>query len=188
MEGLNCSICFEHFQNPVTLLCGHTFCQACIGGATTRRCPLCKQHFSTIPAVNLVLRDIIESSKLISDTNVTEVSAKLKASDPTAPFSQLIGDSNVREVSAECKVSEATEPLKRSVGVRTNSQVYVVFANMHGEEMVIDEAGDIHPRKEFEKSKLGKESHLVSQPPPRSSMLSLGHGRYCGCIRCRNRF
>lgn len=70
MEGLNCSICFEHFRNPVTLLCGHTFCQACIGGALSKQCPLCKQHFSSIPAVNIVLRDVIESMEpRLVDTN-----------------------------------------------------------------------------------------------------------------------
>lgn len=45
-EEVTCPICLEILQNPVTIDCGHNFCQQCIiqVGKTTEnlQCPLCK--------------------------------------------------------------------------------------------------------------------------------------------------
>lgn len=41
---LECSICLDLYQRPVTTPCGHTFCRPCIRQAwrATRRCPQCR--------------------------------------------------------------------------------------------------------------------------------------------------
>lgn len=44
-EGEDCSICFRSFGNtavPVTLQCGHSFCNDCC--ANLRNCPLCRKR------------------------------------------------------------------------------------------------------------------------------------------------
>uniref|UniRef100_A0A8D3DTA7 RING-type domain-containing protein n=1 Tax=Scophthalmus maximus TaxID=52904 RepID=A0A8D3DTA7_SCOMX len=42
-EHLTCGLCLSIFTDPVTLLCGHSFCRRCITGAvnTRGRCPQC---------------------------------------------------------------------------------------------------------------------------------------------------
>ncbi|XP_034426970.1 tripartite motif-containing protein 65 [Hippoglossus hippoglossus] len=56
-SSLNCAICLERFQFPVTIPCGHTFCKKCI---TTHwdtkskanigpQCPMCNKEFNTRP-------------------------------------------------------------------------------------------------------------------------------------------
>ncbi|XP_061475065.1 zinc finger protein RFP-like [Rhineura floridana] len=47
-EEATCSICLDYFQEPVTLDCGHNFCQACIArrcetSETGMACPQCRE-------------------------------------------------------------------------------------------------------------------------------------------------
>ncbi|XP_071969702.1 E3 ubiquitin/ISG15 ligase TRIM25-like [Engystomops pustulosus] len=51
-EELSCSICLNTYSDPVTLRCGHNFCQGCINrvldtqeGAGAYSCPDCNQEF-----------------------------------------------------------------------------------------------------------------------------------------------
>ncbi|KAM4631810.1 E3 ubiquitin/ISG15 ligase TRIM25-like [Discoglossus pictus] len=68
-EELNCSICLSIYTDPVTLKCGHNFCQACIEDvldtqmeAGVYTCPECRKRFCNRPAPkkNLKLRNIVE--------------------------------------------------------------------------------------------------------------------------------
>ncbi|KAM4631820.1 E3 ubiquitin/ISG15 ligase TRIM25-like [Discoglossus pictus] len=68
-EELNCCICLSIYTDPVTLACGHNFCQVCIGsvldtqeGSGVYTCPECRETFNTRPAVqrNLKLRNIMK--------------------------------------------------------------------------------------------------------------------------------
>lgn len=68
-EQLECSICMDLYSNPVSLPCGHNFCQACISRHWSDRelrwCPLCKREFnkSLKLRVNTLLRDIVDNYK-----------------------------------------------------------------------------------------------------------------------------
>ncbi|XP_054832465.1 zinc finger protein RFP-like [Eublepharis macularius] len=49
-EETTCSVCLEHFKKPVTVECGHNFCQACITQCweevdTGVSCPQCREIF-----------------------------------------------------------------------------------------------------------------------------------------------
>lgn len=47
-DKLTCAICLELFQEPVTLPCGHNFCEACIRkswGRCGKECPECRDPF-----------------------------------------------------------------------------------------------------------------------------------------------
>uniref|UniRef100_A0A3B5PWI1 RING-type domain-containing protein n=1 Tax=Xiphophorus maculatus TaxID=8083 RepID=A0A3B5PWI1_XIPMA len=70
-EQVHCSICLDVFTNPVSIPCGHNFCQACILGywktSPLYQCPMCKKSFHKRPdiSVNTVLREIAEQFKQI---------------------------------------------------------------------------------------------------------------------------
>uniref|UniRef100_A0A3P9QA47 Si:dkey-46i9.6 n=1 Tax=Poecilia reticulata TaxID=8081 RepID=A0A3P9QA47_POERE len=65
-EQVHCSICLDVFTNPVSIPCGHNFCQTCILGywktSPLYQCPMCKKSFHKRPdiSVNTVLREIAE--------------------------------------------------------------------------------------------------------------------------------
>uniref|UniRef100_A0A667XPC5 RING-type domain-containing protein n=1 Tax=Myripristis murdjan TaxID=586833 RepID=A0A667XPC5_9TELE len=48
MEDLTCSICLTIFTDPVSLLCGHSFCRECITNSLSIKdqCPQCR---TTVP-------------------------------------------------------------------------------------------------------------------------------------------
>ncbi|XP_063816988.1 E3 ubiquitin/ISG15 ligase TRIM25-like [Pseudophryne corroboree] len=57
-EGQNCSICLNNYTDPVTLTCGHNFCQVCIddvldtqGVSGVYACPDCKKRFQERPTL-----------------------------------------------------------------------------------------------------------------------------------------
>lgn len=65
-QNLTCIICYEIFDSPVTIGCGHTFCRDCLRNTLNSKpaCPHCRapclvdvSHLSE----NITLRDIIET-------------------------------------------------------------------------------------------------------------------------------
>ncbi|XP_028260905.1 uncharacterized protein LOC114435432 [Parambassis ranga] len=69
-KHLTCSICFDKFKDPVTTVCGHSFCRKCLDltfQINDSMCPLCKTHLSKTPQVNIVLRDVVHELSLQED-------------------------------------------------------------------------------------------------------------------------
>ncbi|XP_073403316.1 E3 ubiquitin/ISG15 ligase TRIM25-like [Dendrobates tinctorius] len=68
-DELNCSICLNIYMEPVTLRCGHSFCQGCIRSVLDRQdgvgiytCPECRAEYQKRPPLrrNLKLCNIVE--------------------------------------------------------------------------------------------------------------------------------
>ncbi|XP_068094201.1 E3 ubiquitin/ISG15 ligase TRIM25-like [Hyperolius riggenbachi] len=69
-KELDCSICLSIYTDPVTLRCGHNFCQLCIAQvldtqerAGVYSCPECREEFQERPALqrNIILSNTVES-------------------------------------------------------------------------------------------------------------------------------
>ncbi|XP_040191890.1 E3 ubiquitin-protein ligase Midline-1-like [Rana temporaria] len=69
-KELECSVCLNIYSDPVTLKCGHNFCQDCVGqvldtqeGSGGYSCPECREEFQDRPALrrNITLRNIVEN-------------------------------------------------------------------------------------------------------------------------------
>ncbi|XP_062865189.1 E3 ubiquitin/ISG15 ligase TRIM25-like, partial [Trichomycterus rosablanca] len=65
----SCSVCLETLRDPVTILCGHSFCMVCINNCwdqeddkETYSCPQCRQTFTPRPVVrkNIILAKVVE--------------------------------------------------------------------------------------------------------------------------------
>ncbi|XP_024074546.2 zinc finger protein RFP-like [Terrapene carolina triunguis] len=71
-DQATCPVCLEFFRDPVTLQCGHNFCQACIsqcweGSDTGASCPQCRetvQHRNLRP--NRQLANVLDIAKRLS--------------------------------------------------------------------------------------------------------------------------
>ncbi|KAF4112124.1 E3 ubiquitin-protein ligase RNF135 [Onychostoma macrolepis] len=69
-NNLKCSICMEIFTKPVTLVCGHNYCQKCINACWAkssgkRDCPHCRADVSSSKLeMNFTLCDILELEDL----------------------------------------------------------------------------------------------------------------------------
>lgn len=85
---LNCSICLSIFKDPITLPCGHNFCQDCLNKRWKETfllsCPQCMYHYSSKPELkkNTVLSAVVESFKKRSCSSGSDhASVKAKESD-----------------------------------------------------------------------------------------------------------
>lgn len=73
-EECRCSICFDIFEDPVMLPCGHSFCNNCIKECwrqiSLQVCPVCRKVCAiTQPPRNLALRNLSESFRKSKSQN-----------------------------------------------------------------------------------------------------------------------
>uniref|UniRef100_A0A3Q2Z603 Nuclear factor 7, ovary-like n=1 Tax=Hippocampus comes TaxID=109280 RepID=A0A3Q2Z603_HIPCM len=86
-QNVHCSICLDVFTDPVSIPCGHNFCQACILGywksSPLYQCPMCKKSFYKRPdtSVNTVLREIAE--QLLEEPTETPPPASTSPASPS---------------------------------------------------------------------------------------------------------
>ncbi|XP_057175677.1 E3 ubiquitin-protein ligase TRIM21-like [Triplophysa rosa] len=65
-EELQCSVCLDVFNDPVTTPCGHTFCKTCLNECWENTencvCPFCKETFMKRPdlKINTTLREVVK--------------------------------------------------------------------------------------------------------------------------------
>lgn len=68
---ITCSICFNIFNAPVTLHCGHSFCRECIIQCSKSECCICKKVFTkhSLPQKNIILSQLINSQEVVCPTH-----------------------------------------------------------------------------------------------------------------------
>ncbi|XP_049902305.1 E3 ubiquitin-protein ligase TRIM35-like [Epinephelus moara] len=81
-EDLCCSVCCDIFEDPVILVCSHSFCKVCLQRwwteENTTECPLCKRrHTGEEPPPNLVLQKLCESFLQERDQSASEALCSL---------------------------------------------------------------------------------------------------------------
>lgn len=104
-SNLTCAICLERFKIPVTIPCGHTFCQACISkywenklNTDKYQCPFCMTKFDTRP----MLKCNVSMSGLAEDANSTTCRESLLRGNDGVKAMQLC-DRHKRPLVYYCK-------------------------------------------------------------------------------------
>ncbi|XP_051242248.1 E3 ubiquitin/ISG15 ligase TRIM25 isoform X5 [Dicentrarchus labrax] len=86
-DELTCSICLSTFNCPVTIPCGHNFCQDCLleTWKDSYSCPQCRTLFATKPELkkNTVLSTVVETfnSRASKETTVEGLESKAQKKD-----------------------------------------------------------------------------------------------------------
>ncbi|KAM8879857.1 E3 ubiquitin/ISG15 ligase TRIM25-like [Spinachia spinachia] len=79
-DELTCSICLSPFDCPVTIPCGHNFCQDCLLASwkDSYSCPQCRTHFPSRPDLkkNTVLSTVVETFTLRSSKKAAGLPAE----------------------------------------------------------------------------------------------------------------
>uniref|UniRef100_A0A8C3HT52 RING-type domain-containing protein n=1 Tax=Chrysemys picta bellii TaxID=8478 RepID=A0A8C3HT52_CHRPI len=84
LDNAICHICQEYLTDPVTIECGHNFCQGCITqrceGVETAACPQCGEMFQKRAfRPNTLLGSIIQSIKQVALNSYCQSPALLSA-------------------------------------------------------------------------------------------------------------
>ncbi|XP_041651060.1 E3 ubiquitin-protein ligase TRIM21-like [Cheilinus undulatus] len=83
-----CSICLDVFTDPVTLPCGHNFCQNCItehwDSNVSCQCPNCKEMFSTRPQlkINTFIKEMSAQFRQSAQQKSSSSSSERQVSKP----------------------------------------------------------------------------------------------------------
>ncbi|XP_020795470.2 E3 ubiquitin/ISG15 ligase TRIM25 isoform X2 [Boleophthalmus pectinirostris] len=97
-DELSCSICLSPFDCPVTIPCGHNFCQSCLlatwGDSAPFSCPQCRTHFATKPELkkNTVLNNVVATFKVRANNPepVKLMEAKEEKVTPVVPSTPAV--------------------------------------------------------------------------------------------------
>ncbi|XP_069043960.1 E3 ubiquitin-protein ligase TRIM39-like [Lepisosteus oculatus] len=99
-DQFSCSVCLDLLKDPVTLLCGHSYCKGCIKNCWDQEdqtgiysCPQCRQTFTPRPDLhrNTILAEVVEKLK------ETGLSGPPPAHSPAGPGDVLCDFCNGRQ-------------------------------------------------------------------------------------------
>lgn len=123
-DELSCSICLSPFECPVTIPCGHNFCQSCLlatwGDVAPYSCPQCRTHFATKPELkkNTVLNNVVATFKVRAcnpesiQTTETETKEESPAPAEAAVRCDACMDAKATQTCLTCMASYCEEHLR----------------------------------------------------------------------------
>lgn len=118
-EDLTCCICLSTFECPVTIPCGHNFCQECLQASWSDGafcCPQCRAIFSTKPELkkNTVLSTVVEtfSSLALPKSKVEAPGTKVKVEKENAVICDSCMEAEASRTCLTCMASFCEEHLK----------------------------------------------------------------------------
>ena len=113
-QTCTCWICFELFEEPITLSCGHTLCRNCLTNIFKKdpECPYCRRPFGLpFPCVNENIEALVAKYKSMKEGTHMEVEGEKatgwdeSVSGPKPPLFQL-PDAVLNKIFIECGPSD----------------------------------------------------------------------------------
>ncbi|KAM6941713.1 E3 ubiquitin/ISG15 ligase TRIM25-like isoform 3-T4 [Lycodopsis pacificus] len=116
-DELTCSICLSPFDCPVTIPCGHNFCQDCLLATwkDSYSCPQCRTHFATKPELkkNTVLSTVVETFNLrTSKSEASLIAEESKAEKEDAIRCDTCMEAEASQTCLTCMASFCEEHLR----------------------------------------------------------------------------
>ncbi|XP_068445364.1 E3 ubiquitin/ISG15 ligase TRIM25 isoform X2 [Clinocottus analis] len=116
-DELTCSICLSTFDCPVTIPCGHNFCQDCLLATwkDSYSCPQCRTHFATKPELkkNTVLSSVVRTFNLrTSKSEATLIVEESKAEKEDVIRCDTCMRAEASQTCLTCMVSFCEEHLR----------------------------------------------------------------------------
>ncbi|CAL6037268.1 C3HC4 type (RING finger) domain-containing protein [Hexamita inflata] len=77
-ESFQCPICYDQYNYPVALPCGHVMCYQCIKqwGKQLNECPVCRQNFQAEELIRLIIGKQIGTDKRPKPQNYAKMYTK----------------------------------------------------------------------------------------------------------------
>lgn len=112
-QACTCWICFELFEEPITLSCGHTLCRNCLTNVFKKdpQCPFCRRPFGLpFPCVNETIEALVAKYKSAKESTHMDVEKASPAWDesvsgPQPPLFRL-PDAVLNRIFIECGPSD----------------------------------------------------------------------------------
>ncbi|XP_031699713.1 tripartite motif-containing protein 65 [Anarrhichthys ocellatus] len=153
---LNCVICLERFRIPVTIPCGHTFCQRCITihwdtkskADIGPRCPICNEEFATRP----ILKRNVSMSVLTEAANSTGPSCReslMRGGEGARPM--LLCDRHKKPLVYYCRQDKMSVCCECGISQCVNHEKVLLEAERENQELLLE-------RKSTEVGKLTEET------------------------------
>ncbi|XP_054461257.1 E3 ubiquitin/ISG15 ligase TRIM25-like [Anoplopoma fimbria] len=116
-DELTCSICLSPFDCPVTIPCGHNFCQDCLLATwkDSYSCPQCRTHFATKPELkkNTVLSTVVETFNLRTNkSEATPAAEESKAEEEGVIRCDTCMEAEASQTCLTCMASFCEEHLR----------------------------------------------------------------------------
>ncbi|XP_033480061.2 E3 ubiquitin/ISG15 ligase TRIM25-like [Epinephelus lanceolatus] len=115
-DELTCSICLSTFDCPVTIPCGHNFCQDCLLATwkDSYSCPQCLTIFSTKPELkkNTVLSTVVETISMTSRSEAGLVVEESKAEEKDVLRCDTCMEAEASKTCLTCMASFCDEHLR----------------------------------------------------------------------------
>ncbi|XP_062405891.1 uncharacterized protein LOC134096154 isoform X1 [Sardina pilchardus] len=93
-QDFPCPICLELLKDPVTIPCGHNYCQGCIwecwvrnDGSETVSCPTCRESFTPMPILrkNILLAETVDRLRRTHCSTSPAIAASVSAASNYRP-------------------------------------------------------------------------------------------------------
>lgn len=141
--NLTCAICLERFRTPVTIPCGHTFCQICISKHWDTKsksdigphCPICNEKFDTRP----ILKRNVSLSVLTEVTNSTGPSCReLPLRGNEGARAMLLCDRHKKPLVYYCRLDRTSVCCECGISQCENHEKVLLEAEREHQELLLE--------------------------------------------------
>ncbi|XP_076142909.1 uncharacterized protein LOC143125387 [Alosa pseudoharengus] len=130
IQDFKCPICLDLLEDPITIPCGHNYCQGCIweyrvinNDLETVNCPQCRKSFTSIPFLgkNILLAETVDRLRITCCSTSPAIAASASTATNVRPQRASASTAtNVRQQRASASTATNVRPQRASASTATN--------------------------------------------------------------------